>query len=223
MTSVTEWQRALRSADLPHHVKATLYILSTYADWTTGEHARPGERLQDDCNIPRKTAYNHIKAALAAGWLVQTYNGGAGSGRKKWANEYRLTLPVEAIEHVSPVTHALEGTPKHVSPVADAMPEHGSPVADGHGSPVTRHLDIEPSHKTNLDYIDDEVPPRSSRAKGDLPEWDGDVSVLVPPPGIRLVPGMQEYFVRADGTCRLARGRVRPDEVFRVKVDFLAA
>ena len=208
MISVTAWQQALRASDLPLATKGVLYILSTYADWTTGEHARPGELIQTECGIPRKTAYNHIKAAIDAGWLVQTCHGSTAP-KRNWSNEYRLAIP----DHGSSVADGLEGTTDHGSSVTDDRPTMGHSGTD-HGSPVTPHLDIAPHHESYL--------VSSGEVDLDRPDevatWDGDTSRLILP--ARVLGGSRPYYVSADGRVRQIRGLPRAGEV-RVDLDLL--
>jgi hypothetical protein len=216
MTSVTEWQRALRASDLPLATKGLLYTLSTYADWTTGEHIRPGEKLQDECHIPPRTAYRHIKPALDAGWLVQTCHGSTAP-KRTWANEYRLAVP----DHFSTVEHGPDHRPDvaddqgdatdHRPDVADDQPTIGHSGTD-HRPDVAAHLDITPSHKSYARHSDET---HSDRAKDSAPvevvPWDGDLSRLAIP--FQFDPGAREYYVRPDGTIRPVRGLPRPGEV----------
>jgi hypothetical protein len=138
MTSVTEWQQALREADIPLATKGLLYVLSTYADWTTGEHIRPGALLQDKCHIPPRTAYRHIKPAIDAGWLVPTCNGSTAP-KRNWANEYRLAVP----DHRPYVADDQGDATDHRPYVADDEPTIGHSEHD-HRPYVAAYLDITP-------------------------------------------------------------------------------
>lgn len=194
MISVTEWQKRLRATDLPLATKGVLLTLSTYADWTTGEHIHPGELLQDECHIPRTTAWRHITAAIDAGWIIQTCHGPTAP-RKTWANEYRLAIP----DHVSST-------------------EHGQPTTfhlrNDHVPPVEHHLVSTPLHKATSSASGKNGHTKSNQSE--KPIWDGNISSVTLPR--RFDPGLREYFVSPDGTVRPSRGLQRSGEV-RVPLD----
>jgi hypothetical protein len=91
-----EWRSALASdKDISLTLKGFGMVLAQYADWTTGEHIHPGERLLEEKHgISESTSGRHFKALAKARYLYQTYDGKwSKDGRRDWSSEYRLILP----------------------------------------------------------------------------------------------------------------------------------
>lgn len=64
-------------------------VLAEYADWATGENARPGlDRVADVVGCSTATVKRGIKMLVISGWIECTDRGSFGR-----ASTYRLTIP----------------------------------------------------------------------------------------------------------------------------------
>jgi hypothetical protein len=93
MTTQTEFEKAIwADRKLTTAQKIIGLCLARYADWATGEHSHPGNKLiAEECGMTERTVERNTPALLDQGWLIQTYR---GQGRNSsYANEYRLSLP----------------------------------------------------------------------------------------------------------------------------------
>ncbi|BCN44692.1 helix-turn-helix domain-containing protein [Prescottella equi] len=70
-----------------------LIALHYYSDWTTGDDARPGQKLLASLvGVSERTVSDALKRGVATGYVELVKRGGGRGGRGK-ANVYRLTLP----------------------------------------------------------------------------------------------------------------------------------
>lgn len=94
---VGEWQNLVRRARLSRTEHTVAMTLSTYADFATGRHARPGIAvLAIDC----KLSYNVVADALAtlrSLGLAEISRRGRGWGS---ADEYRLAIPEDLLDRI---------------------------------------------------------------------------------------------------------------------------
>jgi len=101
--TVTEWEKAWRSEPLaPKHptaggrtvsaaaVKVALWALASWADYDTGQNARPGvARLATATGLTEQVVRWALEVGRRLGWIVRTSHR-PGTGR---ADVYALTIP----------------------------------------------------------------------------------------------------------------------------------
>ncbi len=91
------WERALRVSDLPSGARFVGLMLATFAD-NDGGSARPGvKKLAECCALTEPTVSGHLVKLRAAGWVARTEEG-SRTGRRNYADVYRLAIPVATPE-----------------------------------------------------------------------------------------------------------------------------
>jgi len=141
------WLRLIRRARLGSSVKLVAFVLASYAN-PDGTSVRPGNpRLVAVTELSDKTVRTSLAKLRSLG-LLERVREGSKCGRKKLADEYRLTIPDNAIEvlellPVKELPGELETLPEASSPVTTTGDEAPEPV-DNSASPVTSTGDEPP-------------------------------------------------------------------------------
>lgn len=98
-TTVRSWTDLIRRARLGPSTKAVAMMLANYAD-SDGSRVFPGiGRLVVECELGYKTVQRALQTLRAAGLIERTRHGG-GRGRGRRADEYRLIIGPDLLEHI---------------------------------------------------------------------------------------------------------------------------
>lgn len=101
--TVREWTDVVRRARLGRTVKAVALVLATYADFGTGTRVHPGvARLAIDAEV----SYNIAKQALGRLRQIGLIELVRRSRRRGEADDYRLILGAELLDHVDVLSPA---------------------------------------------------------------------------------------------------------------------
>lgn len=128
-----DWERLLRRAQaLSPEAQGTGLILATYAD-QDGSRVRPGVmRLAVVRRRSEPTVKRHIRELVDLG-LLQLIRRGGGFGEHARANEYRLTMPVEArmlaLDLLDPDEAAADMAWSEVTQITDVL-SSGTQITD---------------------------------------------------------------------------------------------
>ena len=152
-----EWEGVVRRLALPRGVKLVAATLAQYAD-LDGRRVRPGrERLAEEAGYSLKQVDRHLSKLREVGLIVRTRSGSA-NGRRALADEYRLAIPEDILEHVALVRHIdldavddAENTGHVMSTDNDGSnAEQWTPTSSDPagtvdtGVPITGHHDVHP-------------------------------------------------------------------------------
>lgn len=196
-----EWERALRTADLPWHIKSVLLLVGTYMSHN-GHDARPSvPKLAEHTGLSRASIFRILADAAAAGWILNDPRPGYCTTR----------LPATPVPPVvdtphetppSPVDNSPAAAPKpHVEPAQHTNPPPVNPSYpwDGGGPTHKTH----PSHRwdpTDTEQVQDSqgatLPPRTPLANP-----AADATGNEPPPNDHQWPTHQPQLAKQPDTA----------------------
>lgn len=160
-----EWEGTVRRLALPRGVKLVAATMAQYAS-PDGSGVRPGrERVAEETGYSLKQVDRHLKTLRDVG-LLKRVRLGSMNGRRKLADEYRLVIPTDILDHVD-LVRPVDLGPVDNSPSSghqmssDSTEEQGSDdpdqwTSDGDcffgsvdmGDPISGHLDVHPPTRT---------------------------------------------------------------------------
>jgi hypothetical protein len=205
MTTQSEFETAIwADRKLTTAQKFIGLCIARYADWETGEHSHPGNKLiAEECAMDEKTVRRNLPALIDQGWIVQTY---WGRGRKSdKANEYTLSLPgMMSVTHdiqtdiVSVQTDIVSSSNGHDALTPSLLPSLTPSLLEPKGS-VGREEKLKIAEGIGESLATHDSSARSSRASKSSARRRVSVPPIAPAPGPQVSQHSYTYWEK-DGS-----------------------
>lgn len=129
-----EWERLVRRCVLTSPTKLVALTVATYAN-RDGSGIYPGvTRLTAVTALSERSVRGALKTLREVGLLLRTRDG-SRNGRRAYADEYALTIPVDLLDRVELLDPDESAAPPAADRVGSPAPDAVSPACDS-GSPA---------------------------------------------------------------------------------------
>jgi DNA-binding transcriptional ArsR family regulator len=183
MPSRFEYERSIRSSDLPPLSRLLALTLATWADVKTGviaaRHTPSLSTLEEGTGMDRSTVRRHLNKLEAAGWVKRARPTVEAARSKKARTRYRLLIPkgMSVPDMGGDELEAENTEPRGTQPLAaetlgaqDPQPRGTQPLELGAENPISRGtVPLKSSYGPNTSVEDQQASPAALARIGDRP------------------------------------------------------